>query len=104
MKIYIYLFGIYRVHDYAYIKHLQDKCAQVQPIASSKRTPKGNLSKSVLFAEPTSTSSSTNTTSNGKNSGGMSANVPSFYAPNNYLDLDTPLTASSLDAAKQFCG
>lgn len=30
--------------------------------------------------------------------------VPSFYAPAGYLDVDTPLRALSLAAAKRFCG
>lgn len=34
----------------------------------------------------------------------QSGSMPHFYAPNGYLDADTPLSASSLDAAKRFCG
>lgn len=33
-----------------------------------------------------------------------SSSIPSFYAPAGYLDIDTPLSSSSLDAAKRFCG
>ena len=32
------------------------------------------------------------------------ADVPSFYAPTGYLDVDTPLRSLSLAAAKRFCG
>lgn len=31
-------------------------------------------------------------------------NMPPFYAPIGCLDIDTPLSVSSLDAAKRFCG
>ena len=31
-------------------------------------------------------------------------NLPAFYAPNGYLDTDTPLSPQSLDAARNFCG
>ena len=103
LSIYDYIY--YRVHDYAYIKHLQDKCAQVNhppPTAATtgnKKTPKGSISKSMLFAD----SNTTTTSTTNKNGNGSGSN-PSFYAPSGYLDLDTPLTTSSLDAAKQFCG
>lgn len=53
----------YRVHEYSYLHHLEQKS----------------------LSSPT-------------------ADVPSFYAPTGYLDVDTPLRALSLAAAKRFCG
>ena len=32
------------------------------------------------------------------------SNMPWFYAPQNYLDADTPLVHQSLDASRKFCG
>lgn len=32
------------------------------------------------------------------------ATMPNFYASAGYLDIDTPLSSSSLEAAKRFCG
>ena len=60
------LTDILRVHEYAYIEHLEKKVKQ----------------------------------SAGENQTGG----PPFYAPKGYLDIDTPLSANSLNAAKRFCG
>ena len=77
-----------RVHEYKYITHLRDKCIESKNVMSpnTSRAP----SKLTSPVDP-------NPPVKGKD-------MPSFYAPNALLDIDTPLTPSSLDAAKRFCG
>lgn len=56
-----------RVHDYAYLRHLQDKCNALSSLPGT-------------------------------------AKQPPHAAPPAFLDVDTPLSATSLDAARRFCG
>lgn len=69
------LTDILRVHEYAYISHLESKVKQSMASAADG---------SAAAMAPTA--------------------MPPFYAPKGYLDIDTPLSSSSLDAAKRFCG
>lgn len=58
-----------RVHDYAYLRHLQNKCDALSGIAGPDPKPQ-----------------------------------PPHAAPAAFLDVDTPLSATSLTAARRFCG
>jgi acetoin utilization deacetylase AcuC-like enzyme len=68
-----------RVHEYAYLNHLESKC------------------KTSLERQNTQGFETHNSESN-------SSAIPSFYAPSGYLDIDTPLVPQSLNASRRFCG
>lgn len=67
-----------RVHEYAYLKHLENKCH-----ASSRQNHQS---------------------SENRNQKSDSSRIPPFYAPTGYLDIDTPLVPQSLNASRRFCG
>eukprot|EP01032_Pedospumella_encystans_P011509 gene11509-13377_t len=73
------LTDLLRVHEYTYLKYIEDKCraAAMMSSAAEKGTP---------------------------NNHSVAAQFPSFYAPPGMLDSDTPLQPQSLEAAKRFCG
>ncbi|KAJ1409956.1 histone deacetylase domain-containing protein [Ochromonadaceae sp. CCMP2298] len=77
------LTDLLRVHDYTYLRHLEQKCLSGGGGGGSS----GGVGSGVY-------------------GGGDTAGVglPSFYAGAGLLDCDTPLLPQSLAAAKRFCG
>jgi hypothetical protein len=71
-----------RVHEYTYLAYLEQK---VRVAASTNSNGSSNSNSTSVASD-------------------VSSSLPPFYAPPGFLDVDTPLSPSSLDAAKRFCG
>eukprot|EP01039_Chlorochromonas_danica_P001000 gene1001-1086_t len=75
------LADLLRVHEYEYLNYLE------------KRARSSSISANNEQTTPSSSSSSSSS----------STGFPPCYAPQGMLDIDTPLVAKSLSAAKKFC-
>ena len=106
------LADLLRVHEYNYLNSLETRAAAhavrsnrpsnvVSPsIASSAGDPVPRL----VLPSPFTTNNMLNGASSDHHNNHFKTQQPSFYAPEGYLDPDTPLSLHSLSAAKKYCG
>jgi acetoin utilization deacetylase AcuC-like enzyme len=103
------LADILRIHEYSYIKHLENKCFETQPAfkplsrSSNVVSPVTRNNINPPSPPPIYLPGSMSMPTNLHNIENLKDH-PSFYAPDGMLDPDTPLSPYSLEAAKKYCG
>lgn len=96
------------MHEYSYLKHLENKCSQSLTMKHSSSTS-NVVSPLIHPANPPSSPPTLCLNDNRSTDGSIhrpadGSRYPFFYAPDQLLDPDTPLSPYSLAAAKHYCG